>query len=146
MPNVSPSPHLFWIVGSVSRLRLSVTSRPTRLLCLSSVHGILQARTPEWVALSSSRGSSQARDRTRVSCIEGGFPTPQPLGKSPSCRELMPLGAHSGLAGGGCRHLVDKMEMTIAGESFQTARFPGSFKGSQPEPRNLAEHRGPGST
>ena len=38
----------------------------------SSVHGILQARTLEWVAVPSSRGSFQPRDRTRasyVSCI-----------------------------------------------------------------------------
>ena len=34
----------------------------------SSVHGILQARIPEWVAISSSRGSSQPRDQTHVSC------------------------------------------------------------------------------
>ena len=30
----------------------------------SSVHGILQARILEWVAMPSSRGSSQPRDRT----------------------------------------------------------------------------------
>ena len=30
----------------------------------SSVHGILQARIPEWIAISFSRGSSQPRDRT----------------------------------------------------------------------------------
>ena len=35
----------------------------------SSVHGILQARIREWAAISFSRGSSQPRDRTRVSCI-----------------------------------------------------------------------------
>ena len=35
----------------------------------SSVHGILQARILEWVAISFSRGSSQPRDQTRVSCI-----------------------------------------------------------------------------
>ena len=35
----------------------------------SSVHGILQARTLEWVAISSSRGSSRPRNRTRVSHI-----------------------------------------------------------------------------
>ena len=35
----------------------------------SSVHGILQARILEGVAISSSRGSSQPRDRTRVSCF-----------------------------------------------------------------------------
>ena len=36
-----------------------------------SVHGILQARILEWVAISFSRGSSQARDRTQVSHIVG---------------------------------------------------------------------------
>ena len=35
----------------------------------SSVHGIFQARILEWVAISFSRGSSQPRDRTCVSCI-----------------------------------------------------------------------------
>ena len=34
---------------------------------------ILQARILEWVAISSSRGSSQPWDRTQVSCIAGGF-------------------------------------------------------------------------
>ena len=35
----------------------------------SSGHGILQARTPEQVAISFSRGSSWPRDRTRVFCV-----------------------------------------------------------------------------
>ena len=35
----------------------------------SSVPGILQARTLEWVAISFSRGSSWPRDQTHVSCI-----------------------------------------------------------------------------
>ena len=39
----------------------------------SSVHGILQARVLEWVAMPFSRGSSQLRDRTQVSCIAGDF-------------------------------------------------------------------------
>ena len=37
----------------------------------SSVHGIFQARILEWVVMSSSRGSSQPRDRTQVSHIAG---------------------------------------------------------------------------
>ena len=37
----------------------------------SSVHGIFQARILEWVAISFSRGSSQPRDGTWVSCIAG---------------------------------------------------------------------------
>ena len=35
----------------------------------SSVHGIVQARILEWVAMPSSRGSSQPRDRTCDSCL-----------------------------------------------------------------------------
>ena len=38
-----------------------------------TVHGILQASIPEWVAFSFSRGSSQPGDQTLVSCIAGGF-------------------------------------------------------------------------
>ena len=34
----------------------------------SSIHGILQARILEWVAIPFSRGSSPPRDRTQVSC------------------------------------------------------------------------------
>ena len=34
-----------------------------------SVHGILQARVLEWVAMLSSMGSSQPRDQTKVSYI-----------------------------------------------------------------------------
>ena len=42
----------------------------------SSVHGVLQARILEWIAMPSSRGSSWPRDGTCISCvfcIEGGF-------------------------------------------------------------------------
>ena len=38
-----------------------------------SVHGILQARILEWVAMPSSRGSSQPSDWTQVSSIAGEF-------------------------------------------------------------------------
>ena len=38
-----------------------------------TVHGILQARILEWVATPFSRGSSQPRNQTGVSCIAGGF-------------------------------------------------------------------------
>ena len=54
---------------------MHVQSRPT--LCDpkdsslpgSSVHGIIPASILEWVVISSSRISSQSRDRTHVSCI-----------------------------------------------------------------------------
>ena len=55
-------------VQSLTRVRLFVTpmdcSPPG-----SPRHGILQAGRLEWVAISSSRGSSPPRDRTCISCI-----------------------------------------------------------------------------
>ena len=59
----------------------------------SSVHGILHTRILEWVAISSSRGSSQPRDQkcdSCVSCIAGGFFTAEPWGK-PICTYISPL-------------------------------------------------------
>ena len=41
----------------------------------SSVHGILQIRILEWIAILFSRGSSWPRDRTQVSYIAGRFLT-----------------------------------------------------------------------
>ena len=38
-----------------------------------TLHGILQARILEWVAVPLSRGSSQPRDWTQVSGTAGGF-------------------------------------------------------------------------
>jgi len=50
----------------------------------SSVHGILQARILDWVAITFFRTTSQPRDQTRVSAspaLAGGFLTTEPLGK-----------------------------------------------------------------
>ena len=41
----------------------------------SSVHGILQARMLKWAGIPFSRGSSQPRDQTWVSCTAGRFLT-----------------------------------------------------------------------
>jgi len=38
-----------------------------------TVHGILQAKILEWVAVPFSRGFSQPRDQTQVSHITGGL-------------------------------------------------------------------------
>ena len=60
----------------------AVLSRSVKSDCLrphglgppgSSVYGILQARILEWVAMPSSKGSSQPKGRTQVSLIAGGF-------------------------------------------------------------------------
>ena len=44
----------------------------------SSVHGILQARILEWVAIPFSRRSSRPREQTQVSCIAGRFLKSEP--------------------------------------------------------------------
>ena len=63
------------IVGVYVKVKVKVAqSCPT--LCDPRdyrVHGILQARILEWVAIPFSKGSSQPRDQTQVSCIAGGF-------------------------------------------------------------------------
>ena len=48
----------------------------------SSVHGILQTRILEWIAIPFSRGSSQPRDREpRSPALAGRFFNAEPLGK-----------------------------------------------------------------
>ena len=49
----------------------------------SSVHWISQARILEWVSIPFSRGSSQPRDRTHISCIGRWIRTTEPPGKPP---------------------------------------------------------------
>ena len=49
----------------------------------SSVHGIFQARILVWIAIPFSRGSSQPRDHTRVSCVAGLFFTIWATGEAP---------------------------------------------------------------
>ena len=68
--NIYGSISLF-IVKSLSRVQPFVTPWTVYSPPGSSVHGILQARILEWVAISVSRGSSQPRDRTQVSHIAG---------------------------------------------------------------------------
>ena len=79
-PSVSLDLYAFWWpLGSLKVKILVAQSCPT--LCNpmhyslpgSCVHGISQTRILEWVAISFSRGSSQPRDQTQVSCIAGRF-------------------------------------------------------------------------
>ena len=56
-----------------------------------TVPGILQAKILEWVAFPFSRGSSQPKDRTQVSCIAGRFFTAVYCGPPKSkMRVIMP--------------------------------------------------------
>ena len=55
---------------------------------VSSIHGILQARILEWVAIPFSRGSSQTRDQTPVSCI-GRIDAEAPILWSPDAKSRL---------------------------------------------------------
>ena len=62
------------------------------------VHGILQARTLEWVAISYAKGSSQPRNRTLVSCISGRLFTSykgSPLQSTEQHLQILPLDVSS---------------------------------------------------
>ena len=67
----------------------------------SSVHGILQARILEWVAITFSRGSSQPRHRTQVSHIAGRFFTIWATREAPSflqlCHQLLRINSFSSM-------------------------------------------------
>ena len=58
---------------SVAQSRLTLLCPMDCSLPGSSVHGILQGRILEWVAIPFSRGSSPSKDRTQISCIAGRF-------------------------------------------------------------------------
>ena len=67
----------------ISRSVVSDSLLPRGLYSLPgfSIHGILQARILEWVAIPSFRGSSRPRNGTHISCLTGGFFTTEPPGK-----------------------------------------------------------------
>ena len=55
----------------------------------SSVHGILQARILEWVAIPFPRGSSQHKNQIQVSCIAGWFFTITVTRDAPVASEIL---------------------------------------------------------
>ena len=63
--------------------------QPARPLCTWAFLG----KILEWVATSFSKGSSQPRDQTHVSCLAGGFPTIESSGK-PRKRRLINKSEH----------------------------------------------------
>ena len=67
-----------------------------------SVHGILQARILEWVAMPSSRESSRSTDRTSVSCITGRFFITGPPGKPIPSSGLGPKSVKGKIWSGDC--------------------------------------------
>jgi len=75
----------YWLhleyVCACTQLRLSLCNAMNCSPLGSSVHGILQAKILEWVAIPFSRGSYWPRAITHISCVAGGFFTTVPPGK-----------------------------------------------------------------
>ena len=67
------SNHLLIVLCLVTHLCLTLCDPMDCSLPSSSVHGILQARILEWVAMPSSKGYSQPRDWTQLFRIAGSF-------------------------------------------------------------------------
>ena len=78
----------------------------------SAVHGILQARILEWVAVPSTSVSSQHRDQTHTPCIEGKVLTTGPPEKSQNMCSL------TFLKGSSFKREVQKAQ--IVSPSYQT--------------------------
>ena len=69
--SISPQPYRITLDTMLSCSVMSDSATPT--LCNPLFMRILQTRIMEWVAMPLSRGSSQPRYQTQVTCIEGGF-------------------------------------------------------------------------
>ena len=65
------SKHLFFSFSLLSKVTVTQSSLTLCYPMDLTVHGILQAKILEWIAISFSRGSSQSRDGTWVSHIAG---------------------------------------------------------------------------
>ena len=121
--------HLFHL--AVSELSKSKVTQSCPTLCGpmdcslpgSSLHGILQVRVLEWVAISSSRGSSQPRDRTQSPAFQADTLTSGPQSSQ------------------SCLTLCDPMDCSIPGSSvhkilqariLEWVAIPFSRRSSQP--------------
>ena len=77
--NKAVNKYMTMILSKLSIVQFSSVTQSCPTLCDpmdcslpgSSVHGVFQTRVLEWVGISFSRGSSQHRDRSRVSLIAG---------------------------------------------------------------------------
>ena len=79
------------LLMDISYFQLLLNARSVTRSCLtlcdcsppaSTVHGVSQARTVEWVPISCSSRLSQPRDQIHVSCIGSGFFTTEPPASS----------------------------------------------------------------
>ena len=101
----------------------------------SSVDGILQAKILEWVAMPSSRGSSQTKDQTRTSLLSE--PPGKPKDTGVGCHTLLQgifptQGSNPGLPQ--CRPILYHLSQQGSPRILEWVAYPFS-RGSSP-PRN----------
>ena len=92
------------------------------------VHGILQARILEWVAFLFSRGSSQPRNRTGVSCIAGGFFTNWAIRETPKWLKDLLINI---------RHDTIKLLEENTGKTFSDINQSSIFLGQSPKAEEI---------
>ena len=83
LSNLSKDSQLYMGKWKVAQSCLTLCNPMGCSLPGSSVHGTLQARILQWVAIAFSRGSSQPRDRAQVLHITGRFFTIWPTRETP---------------------------------------------------------------
>ena len=96
----------------------------------SSVHGILQARILQWVAMSFSRGSFRPRDHTHVSyisCIAGRFFTHWAIRETPRYKEETTTPAWDG-----SRDSRDQHHQTGTTDNYNCKGPSPGMRGSKP--------------
>ena len=87
-----------------------------------TVHGILQARILEWVAFPFSRGSSQTRARTQVSCNVGRFFTSRATRKAQEYYSGQPIHSSANLP-----NSIIKLVCLALQVDFSQLTYEGSY-------------------
>ena len=99
----------------------------------SSVHGILQARILEWVAMPSSKGSPRPRDKTCVSYISYTDWQVSPLSLAPSGKPLCIHTHYQACQASRVRHVWSRSSLTHGAleprsiSNRNSTRHPGRF-------------------
>ena len=94
----------------------------------SSVHGILQARILEWVAMPSSKVSSQPRDRTQVSHIAGRFSTSWTTREAHEYWSGQPIPSPTQKSNLGLLHCRWTLPTELSGKPLEAEYYTNTFK------------------
>ena len=117
-----------WVCVLVAQLHLTLCNPMDCSPPGSSVHGILQARILEWVAMPSSRGSSRPRDRIQVSSIAGRFFTTWATREASKCPDKKRYQRADSLSEGKpCEHTGERWLCTSQEEILTKNRLCGHF-------------------